>query len=74
MKEKVLVQLGAVLLVIALAVVASIVLCLPIKWLWNWLVPELFNGPKVSLMQAWGLVLLLQLLMPKVSGSAKSDR
>ena len=31
--------------------------------LWNWLVPELFHGPAISLAQTYGLLLLSRLLV-----------
>jgi hypothetical protein len=34
----------------------------PTWLLWNWLVPELFNGPTINLLQALGINLLLNIL------------
>ena len=31
--------------------------------LWNWLIPSLFNGPKLRFIQALGLFLLVRLLV-----------
>jgi ABC-type multidrug transport system fused ATPase/permease subunit len=33
-----------------------------VMWLWNWLIPELFNGPVISYVQALGLMLLSRIL------------
>ena len=55
------------LTIIAIAFVASVIFCFPVKWLWNWLVPSIFNLRRISVTEAWGLVLLLQLLLPKSS-------
>lgn len=33
-----------------------------IMWLWNWLVPDLFNGPVITYWQAWGLFILSRIL------------
>jgi hypothetical protein len=30
---------------------------LPTKWLWNWLVPKLFGRPRVTLPEAFGLLI-----------------
>jgi len=27
-------------------------------WLWNWIMPDLFNLPEVSYWQAWGIMFL----------------
>lgn len=31
-------------------------------YLWNWLIPTLFNGPVITFWQAWGLILLSKIL------------
>lgn len=36
-------------------------------YLWNWLVPELFNGPTLSFWQTAGLFILSKLLLSGVS-------
>lgn len=64
-------------LTVTVAVVASIILAWPVKWLWNWLVPGIFGGIQISVAQAWGLILLAQLLIPRSlapTGQAKSDK
>jgi predicted PurR-regulated permease PerM len=69
--------LSTLLLTVTVAFVASIILAWPVKWLWNWLVPALFGGVQVSVAQAWGLILLAQLLIPRSlapTGQAKSDK
>ena len=59
-------QLSAILAALAVGFLASVLMAFPVKWLWNWLVPEIFEGAKpVSALQAWGLVFLLQLLVPR---------
>lgn len=34
-----------------------------IMWLWNWIVPSLFNGPEITFWQTAGLYLLINLLI-----------
>lgn len=36
--------------------------------LWNWLVPELFNGPAITFWQAMGLLLLSKILFSGIGG------
>ena len=62
---KFLTAVGAVLAAIAIAIVVSIILAYPVKWLWNWLVPSIFSLRTISVTEAWGLTLLLQMLLPK---------
>lgn len=59
------------LLIIALHLVLSLVFALPVKWLWNWLMPTLFNLPIITWIQSWGLSLLLSLLFSKVNVNNK---
>jgi hypothetical protein len=62
LKEQIVQLLGA----LAIGFVASVIMAFPVKWLWNWLVPEIFSGVnQISALQAWGLVFLFQLLVPK---------
>jgi hypothetical protein len=37
--------------------------------LWNWLVPALFNGPKLTFWQALGLLVLSKILLSGFGGS-----
>ena len=69
--------LSTLVLTVAVALVASVILAWPVKWLWNWLVPVLFDGHPISVAQGWGLILLAQLLIPRSlapTGQAKSDK
>ena len=50
------------------ATAALIVLTAVFMWLWNWLVPEIFNGPFLSFWQAGGLLLLTRILFRGFSG------
>jgi len=34
-----------------------------VLWLWNWLMPGIFGLPRITLWQAWGLLLLAHLLL-----------
>jgi len=37
-------------------------------YLWNWLVPELFNGPLITIWQAFGLIILSKILFGSFKG------
>lgn len=39
-------------------------------WLWNWLVPTLFNGPIISFWQTLGLILLSKILFSGFGGKS----
>ena len=44
-------------------IVIGLLSIFPIMWLWNWLVPSLFNGPEITFWQTAGLYLLINLLI-----------
>lgn len=60
--KKITTAIGLVLGAIALAAAASLIMALPVKWLWNWLCPELFGLPTLNVIQAWGLSTLCSIL------------
>ena len=69
-KQQITTLLGA----IALALLASVITAFPVKWLWNWLVPEIFGLKTISALQAWGLVFLLHMLFPRAKGSWSKEK
>ena len=56
-------KIGVALAAILIAGILSVIMALPVKWLWNWLVPGIFGLPTVSVLQAWGLAMLSSLLL-----------
>lgn len=48
--------------VIAFFAIVAIFIGYPIKWLWNWIVPNIFGLPEISFGLALGLALLISLL------------
>jgi len=57
--EKLIVFLGA----IAFIVLVAVLLAFPVKWLWNWLMPDIFGLIKITVWQALGLNLLAGFLL-----------
>lgn len=47
----------------AMIIIIGLLIIFPIMWLWNWLVPSLFNGPEITFWQTAGLYLLINLLI-----------
>lgn len=70
--NKVIVALIAVLLVLAVSVIVALIVALPVMWLWNALLPQLFDFAKITFWQAFGLVLLVRFLFGTGS-SGSSD-
>lgn len=48
---------------VALGIAAFLVATYLVMRLWNWLVPSLFNGPRLRFAQALGLIFLTRLLV-----------
>lgn len=66
---------GCIGLWVALFVVSFLVNLLfayPAMWLWNWLMPTLFDLPMIDVWQAFGLMMLSYFLLPKASSNSSS--
>jgi hypothetical protein len=57
------------ILIIALV---AVILGLPLMWLWNWLMPTIFNLPEITFWQALGLNALTTILF-KSTPTTKKD-
>lgn len=44
-----------------------------VMWLWNWLVPELFNGPVIGYWQTVGLLILSKILFSGIGHGRSHD-
>lgn len=62
----------AFLLIVAFVVGVGLLLSLPVMWLWNWLLPDLFGFKTLGWLQAWGLLVLCGFLFKSTSASASS--
>jgi hypothetical protein len=72
--QKLTTLLAALILAVGLAFLASVLIAYPVKWLWNWLIPAIFTGVKeISALQAWGLVFLLNLMIPNRNRAEKKS-
>lgn len=60
--EKLITAIGATVVIVGGLVLLSLVLALPVMWLWDWLMPTIFNLKEITLLQAWGLNCLCSLL------------
>ena len=59
-----------------MGVAGMILFTFVVMWLWNWLVPELFNGPVIEYWQTLGLLILSKILFSGIGkgGSSHSSR
>lgn len=54
--------LKEILLVIATVLFVGLFISLPVMWLWNWLIPDIFGLIEITFFQALGLTLLCNFL------------
>ncbi len=62
----------ALLLFAAIIVGFGLLFALPTYWLWNALMPALFHLPYITVLQAWGLLILFGFLFKSSSSSSSS--
>jgi len=66
--------IGALILLCGTLGIVALILAYPCKWLWNWLLPTLFQFPLITADQALGLIILGGLLFgSNKSSSSKED-
>lgn len=58
MSEEVLKAVGAIVLIIAMILSMALLMAFPTKWLWNWLMTDLFSLQSITFWQALGLNIL----------------
>lgn len=59
--------------IIALGFVLTLLFALPVMYLWNWLMPEIFGLQTLTFWQAWGLTVLCWLLFKSSGSSSKKE-
>lgn len=55
---------------IGAVVTLAVIMAIPMWLLWNWLVPAVFDGPTITLLQALGIGLLSGFLFKSSSSSS----
>ncbi|MDO5397559.1 MAG: hypothetical protein Q4G33_06490 [bacterium] len=65
--EKIIEGFLCIMLFIVIALIWAIATALPIYFLWNWLMPEIFGLCKLTIIQAFGVSLLSGLLFGKTT-------
>tara|TARA_S200002703_G_scaffold147192_2_gene142822 strand:+ start:512 stop:829 length:318 start_codon:yes stop_codon:yes gene_type:complete len=66
--------LGIVFISAIMFFVVGMVLSIPLCLLWNWLMPLIFGLPKLSLLQTFGLSILISLLAPRKIDLGKKEK
>lgn len=62
---------GKIFVVLVGAMLIILLITLPVMWLWNWLMPELFGLTTLTFWQALGLSTLCSLLFKSNNTSSK---
>lgn len=65
--EKIAKAFGMIIVVVLLVFFAALIEGIIVKWLWNWLMPMLFNFPTITYWQGWGLAALGGMLFGKIN-------
>ena len=63
--------IGSILTAILVIVSVAAILGFPLMWLWNWLMPGIFNLPEITFWQALGLNALSTILIKPTINTKK---
>ncbi len=55
-------QIVKILIAIFMIIILAFLLAFPVMWLWNWLMPIIFTLPEITMLQAFGIMILCNLL------------
>ena len=66
--------LGIVFISAIMFFVVGMILSIPLCLLWNWLMPFIFGLPKLTLLQTFGLSVLISLLAPRKIDLGKKEK
>ena len=66
--------LGIVFVSAIMFFIVGMILSIPLCLLWNWLMPFIFGLPKLSLLQTFGLSVLISLLAPRKIDLGKKEK
>ena len=68
------IALTAIFGALGLVGLVMLIMGLPVMWLWNWLMPEIFGLKTITFWQAIGLQFLFYILLPSSKSSTKSEK
>lgn len=54
------VSFGEAVTIFLMAIIVALLLVFPLMWLWNWLIPTIFNGPTLTFWETFGLYTLVR--------------
>lgn len=68
--EKLLAAVFVFVMFVVIVVLMGALCALPVMWLWNGILPNLFAFPHIGFLQSWGLLILCGLLFKSSSSSS----
>jgi len=71
MNNDIIETIGSILTAIFMIVLVALILGFPLMWLWNWLMPSIFNLPEITFWQALGLNTLSTILIKPTTNTKK---
>lgn len=60
-----------IIVLIVLTILNFVLFTLPLMWLWNWLMPMIFGLPVITFWQAFGIIILSNLLFKSINVNNK---
>tara|TARA_Y100000996_G_C22267363_1_gene538518 strand:- start:163 stop:480 length:318 start_codon:yes stop_codon:yes gene_type:complete len=66
--------IGILLISIVMFFIVGMVLSIPLCLLWNWLMPHIFGLPTLTLIETFGLSILISLLSPRKIDLGKKEK
>lgn len=64
-------KFGVLCRALVVIIIFSLLIALPIKWLWNGVMPDIFGLPEITFWKAYGMYLLFHLLLRGVTINEK---
>jgi len=62
---------GKIFVIVLISVGLSLLMAFPTMWLWNWLMPNLFNLPIIGFVEALGINIFASILFKSNNASSK---
>lgn len=64
----------AIIVTMTMVIVTSLIAAIPVYFLWNWLIPDIFGLTTINFIQTVGLCFLVKLLLPSSSTVEKNKK
>lgn len=62
-----------ILLTLPVKILNLVISVIPVYFLWNWIIPDIFSLPEIELVQMAGLIILIQCIISRGFISVNAD-